>query len=170
MRKMLLAIVVGSCLAATASAQNPYQSQGRFQPLQRPQYGPGYQPLLNPYLNLLRGGNTAANYFLGTIPEQVRRENAQAFQTEITDLNVREQTLSEELPRPRSPVPTGTYALVNNTGGYFNNTSYYFGNGARPQSPIIRPGTYNQGARGAGTPARTGMSPGFAPNSTSGPR
>ena len=78
------------------------------------------------------------------------------------------QYFVENLPRPRAPVPSGTYSLVNNTGGYFNNTYNYFGTGARIQPPIIRPGQYTAPPRTPGAPARGGNSPGFAPNPTFG--
>ncbi len=38
-----------------------------------PPVGPGPRPALSPYLNLLRGGNPAANYYLGVLPEFDRR-------------------------------------------------------------------------------------------------
>jgi hypothetical protein len=168
MRRLLVAAataVLGLTLAGGAHAQYYPRPQAP------PNYGVGFRPGLSPYLNITRGGSDpATNYFLGTIPEFQRRYNAQVFREDITDLYAREQLAGENLPRPRAPVPSGTYSLVNNTGGYFNNTGSYFGNGARIQSPVIRPGVYSGPPRTAGSPPRTGMSPGFPPNPTFGPR
>lgn len=65
-------------LAGTASAQyNPYptyNSGSRFAPYSRgPSTFPAGQPRLSPYLNMLRGGDPAANYYLGVVPEVERR-------------------------------------------------------------------------------------------------
>src|SRR5438105_5597506 len=55
-------------------------------------YGAGNpygRPQLSPYLNLLRGGSPAANYYLGVIPEVDRRANTAAFGAAISDLERR---------------------------------------------------------------------------------
>ncbi len=73
----LLAIHVGP-----VSAQYyPYPSM--------PGYSPQYQNNtgLSPYLNLLRGGDPAANYFLGTVPEFQRRSNFNYLQTKIQEID-----------------------------------------------------------------------------------
>jgi hypothetical protein len=138
-------------------------------PTPPPNYGVGFRPGLSPYLNITRGGSDpATNYFLQTLPEFQRRYNAQVFQEDITDLYARERLADERLPVIRRPVPSGTYSLVNNTGGYFNNTYNYFGTGARIQAPIIRPGTYSPPPRTPGAPPRGSLNPGFPPNSTCG--
>jgi hypothetical protein len=84
------AIVIGSAAAwMLASVQPATAQQAMF-----PQYGnmntvPNYmhgpqgfpnQPALSPWLNMLRGGNPAANYFLGVLPEYDRR----GFQAGVT--------------------------------------------------------------------------------------
>jgi hypothetical protein len=109
---LLPAAVAVLCFAAgTASAQpRPYNA---------PQYGVGYHPPLSPYLDLLRGGNIASNYFLGTIPEIERRQNAQLFQTELFKLD---QKISQETVELGIADPIGTTGHVTafgNTGGYF---------------------------------------------------
>jgi hypothetical protein len=159
---MLVATVLGAALAGSA------QAQYGFRPPTAPNWGPGFRPGLSPYLDLIRSGDPATNYYLGTRVEFQRRQNAADFRSDITDLYARERILGEDIPKPPRPVPTGTYSLLNNTGGYFNNTGTYFGYGARPQPPIIRPGTFSPPARSAGTPPRTGPSPGFPPNPTFG--
>ncbi len=139
--------------------------------MQQPNWGTGGTPiLLNPYLNLTRQGDPSANYFLGTLAESQRRQNATDFRSSIDDINARERHLAEDLPQPRGPIPSGTYSLVNNTGGYFNNTFNYFGNSARPPGPNNRPGTYLPPPQAAGSPAHYGNSPGFPPNPSFGPR
>lgn len=64
-------------LVGAAEAQyNPFPTLNpgaRFAPYART---PGYNPTgprLSPYLNMIRGGNPAANYFLGVVPEIERR-------------------------------------------------------------------------------------------------
>jgi hypothetical protein len=153
------AAVLGITLAGSASAQGP------FRPQAPPNWGPGYKTPLSPYLNLTRPGDPSTNYFLGTIPEIQRRANAQEFREFEQDTLARERQLGEDLPRVR-PISSGTYSLVNNTGGYFNNTYNYFGNGARPAAPIIRQGQYTRPPQKPGSPPRTGNSPGFPPNPT----
>jgi hypothetical protein len=161
------AAVLGLSFAGTASAQ----SSIGFRPIQQPVWGPGGQPvLLSPYLNLIRGGDPSANFFLGTLAEFQRRQNAYDFRSALDDINVRNRIAGEELPRTRGPIPSGTYSLVNNTGGYFNNTFNYYGNGARPPAHTIRPGTYVPPPPAAGSPARYGASPGFPPNPSLPPR
>ncbi len=163
--KVLGAVALTVVFTGTASAQT-----SGFQPIRPPVWAPGGQPvLLNPYLNLIRQGDPSANYFLGTLAESQRRQNAYLFRTDIEDLNARTRTSQEELPQ-RRPVMSGTYALLNNTGGYFNNTSYYFPNAARPPSNVRRPGTYPPPLPAAGAPSRYGISPGFPVNPNLPPR
>jgi hypothetical protein len=109
-----IAILLVCGIGGTARAQ--------FQPPARPNYGPGYRPQLSPYLNLLRGGDPAANYYLGTLPEFERRANAQLFGTEISDLDRRllGNVLTEEL-RLLQPIPPTGHATA------FGSTLYYFG-------------------------------------------
>lgn len=130
MRTLLasLAILVS---VQSASAQlnmgyNPSGGQG---------FGAGSRPNLSPYLNLLRGGNTAANYFLGVRPEVQRRQNASMFGLAITDLERRTANTPEEFA-PTSPVASGTYVYLSNTGPYFNNTGAFFPTPGRPASTL----------------------------------
>jgi hypothetical protein len=117
-------------------------ARAQFLPPARPNYGPGYRPQLSPYLNLLRGGDPAANYYLGVIPEIQRRTNAQIFSTEISELDRRtlgaipttEQSLFQPLPGTGHPTT-------------FGNTGYFFGGTLPPTAG--RPG-------GTGLPAPRG--------------
>ena len=86
--------------------------------------GPG-RPALSPYLDLTRGGNAAANYYLGTLPEINRRAVTTLQNAAIRDL---ERTV--ESPRPgdepllygrEGPLPpTGHAATFVYYGGYYN--------------------------------------------------
>src|SRR5262245_28146673 len=105
-RAMASAAFVGLLLLATprlASAQfGPGAGYGTGYPYgpRAPTVNPVGRPGLSPYLNLLRGGNPAANYYLGVVPEAERRFNARQFSTAITDLEQRTAT---------APTPEGTF-------------------------------------------------------------
>src|SRR5262249_13009686 len=77
----LLAVSAGS-----ASAQYPRAPYG----------GSQMNRGLSPYLNLIRGGDPAANYYLGTIPEQQRRYNAYQTRNALQDLDARTTRPAEE--------------------------------------------------------------------------
>jgi hypothetical protein len=86
-------------------------------------YGAGYyggRPQLSPYLNLLRGGDPAANYYAGVLPAfQQRAVNAQ-YGSAIVDLD----------RRVYGPDGEGDIGELTNTTGHptaFLNTSSYFG-------------------------------------------
>ncbi len=128
--------LVGLALAAfLVLGSNTARAQ--FQPPSRPNYGPGYRPQLSPYLNLLRGGDPAANYYLGTLPEFQRRSNAQQFSTEISELDRRtlgnvataEQRILQPLPVSGHPTGFGT------TLNYFGSSNPYATGGQRQTAP-----------------------------------
>jgi len=83
----------------------------------RPGPFPSGTPGLSPYLDLTRGGNRAANYFLGTIPEIERRRNAAQFGAAIQGLERRQRPTTEveaeelvpTLPETGHPVAFGSY-------------------------------------------------------------
>src|SRR5262245_50914336 len=87
-------------LSGSASAQvvSPYQP-----PVYggRPAAGLATRPNLSPFLNLLRGGSPAANYYLGVIPERDRRFTDTQFRSAIQDLE-----------RRTEPVPSSTDELL----------------------------------------------------------
>jgi hypothetical protein len=122
--KRLLPVVVSTLILGlngpAARAQNVY-------PYMAPQYGPGYQTQLSPYLNFLRGGDPAANYFLGVLPEFQRRENANQFRSQIQNLQIRTapiQSIEEIIASRQNPkklLPSGhPTAFGPNYAGYFN--------------------------------------------------
>lgn len=114
-------------------------------------YAPNYsnrtnQPL-SPYLNLLRGSNTAVNYFYGARPSLPSGGYAGMFvnpaQSRQTFFPVVD-TLTDLLEDPQNAgkvAPTGHPVGFNNTLGYFGggNTA-----GGRPQQPANRRSPYGR--------------------------
>jgi hypothetical protein len=95
-------------------------------------YGAYNQPTLSPYLNLLRGGNQAINYFGLTLPEVQGRANAVQFRSAIQDLEQRTQQpapTADDLFKPLTS--TGHPTAFGNLGGYF---------GPATQPGAVRPG------------------------------
>ncbi len=125
-RLMFAAAVTGLLLAVAHPALAQYPVGGYYAP-RAPLPLPGGQPALSPYLNLLRGGNPAANYYLGVVPEVERRANVVRFTTAIDSLQQQvtgprvEGTL-DEAPPDGKLTPTG-HAVT------FMNASPYFGAG-----------------------------------------
>jgi hypothetical protein len=108
-------------------------------------YNPtGRPPTVSPYLNLLRGGNPAANYYNGVRFEFNQRYTNQQFRTTLQELERRENAAlppEEEIePLPRLP-STGHPTAFNNLGSYFNTSS--------PLRPTAAP------AKGVARPKRT---------------
>jgi hypothetical protein len=106
-------------------------------PYGAPAYGPFYQPMLSPYLNLLRGGDPAANYFLGVLPESQRRQNVRVFGAAIQNLDQRAETPAA------TPEELELYTPLKSTGHptAFNNTLSYFPRlPITPRQPATRPG------------------------------
>jgi hypothetical protein len=129
-------------LPALANAQD---SLGQATPAPNP-YNRNTQPL-SPYLNLLRGGNVAANYFYGVRPSQMGSPLAsplamgmgtQGRQTFFPQID----TLYElEDSKPTDGLkPTGHPFGFNNGMGYFGNGQGTRG-GGQPQGAGARRGT-----------------------------
>jgi hypothetical protein len=130
-----LALAVLNSAALAQPGTTPYNlnlyGPGLVSPYNSSFTRPG--PNLSPYLNLLRGGSPAANYYLGVVPEVERRSNAAAFRAGIQDLaRSIENPLGESeqlfpsLPQTGHPVQ-------------FFNYSTYFGTGT-PGRPQQQPG------------------------------
>jgi hypothetical protein len=146
MKKLLVVGLVGVAVtvslgAAAATAQTPVPGVGGAA---GGGWGGGFGgipggaagrrgPALTPYLNLRRGGNPAANYFLGVLPEIDRRTTATQQNAAITDLERRVDTplASEE------PLLEGRSVRLPPTGHatYFGSTGNYFG----PSGPLASP-------------------------------
>jgi hypothetical protein len=85
------------------------------------------RPYLSPYLNLLRGGDPAANYYLGVLPEMQRRaflnRYLEDFQYLYQRTNQNRDLLEDQLfrePLIRTLPPTGHPTGFMNYGTYFN--------------------------------------------------
>jgi hypothetical protein len=121
-------------LASSAAAQQrPFQGGPPLMPVR-----PATSPSLSPYLNMLRGGNPAANYYLGVVPEQQRRANEAMFGRSINQLVPRVQTLEGEVAGEL----TGEAAAVPRIPNY--GVPSGFGYGPPPQ--------FGRGVPGFGTP------------------
>jgi hypothetical protein len=151
MRRLALTGIValgalGFVDAASALAQT-YPSYG---PVYSPTYG-SYgrsHPALSPFLDLTRGGNPAANYFLGVVPETARRANLAQLNSAVNDLERRAET---PLPAP-GPAddliggltggglpPTGHAAAFGSYATYYNLAS--------PGAQVPRPMQTSAGPR-----------------------
>ena len=156
--KRFLGALAGA-LAGVVLAGSPAHAQMTF-PYSRPNYGPGYTPQLSPYLNFLRGGDPAANYFLGTLPEFQRRANAKQFGAAINALNL--DLLNQSTAQPVDPLlfqplmQAGHPTVFNNTLTYFNQMTPV-GGGVRPPAT---PGYTRPGTTGYGVPSVPGATPG----------
>lgn len=135
MRRQLVAalallVVLAPLGAGNASAQSYVRNTPSL-------YGRGYRPLLSPYLNLLRGGDPAINYYLGTLPEIQRRQNDTFYQQQIADLEKKEAAKpgaeEDEVPAMAS---TGLPVAFGTTRKMYNDTSAFFPPVALP--PNIR--------------------------------
>lgn len=128
---LLTLFIVAAAAHAQPSSTYPYNlnlyGPGVVSPYNSSFTRPG--PNLSPYLNLLRGGNPAANYYLGVVPEVERRNNAAAFSAGILDLARR-----IENPPAESDELFPTLQQTGHPVQFFN-YSYYFGSGGagRPQ-------------------------------------
>src|SRR5262245_12615133 len=90
-------------------------------------YGPYARPALSPYLNMIRGGDPAANYYLGVVPERERRALNVQFGSELQDL---EQRTSAPAAGEREPaIPE---LPVTGHPSYFLNYSTYYNLGGAP--------------------------------------
>ena len=150
--------VLASGAAVTAFAQYPASPYGQYyNPYTRPPgTNPGGGPRLSPYLNLLRGGNPAANYYLGVVPEIDRRRYEAISQAQIQGLQV-----ATSLP-PVNPEDTDLTVATSITGhpAVFNSTAAYFGGVGPvptpgrnvPMSPVTPPPAAKP-ATGARTPS-----------------
>jgi hypothetical protein len=104
-----------------------------------PQYGPGLRPTLSPYLNLLRGGDVSANYYLGVRTEFQRRDDRVNLYTRTRELEDRETALeNRESALEDEESPTGgTASDFGSTLNYFTSPNTYYGK--------VTPGNINQG-------------------------
>jgi hypothetical protein len=109
-RHFMLVTMALALFPAAASAQY----------YQRPQLNPLGRPALSPYLDVVRGGNPAINYYLGTLPEFERRALAAQQQALLGQLQQPQPapSLDQEDILPALP-PTGHAAGFQVFGGYY---------------------------------------------------
>jgi hypothetical protein len=107
--------------AQPAAAQfiNPYNNMGRTQ--QQAPYSSTY-PGLSPYLNLTRGGNPAANYYLGVLPEFQRRNFEGAVLQALPGLEANAGAAAQQPLGGEIPVlgQTGHLTAFGAYGAYYN--------------------------------------------------
>jgi hypothetical protein len=124
MKRIILttaALTVLLSAAGTASAQVGARA---------PNYGPGYRPLLSPWLDLANTGsgtnggllNPAIRYYNGTLTEFDRRANTAEFRSTFADIERSlspgaSMALDDALLRPLPA--TGHLTAFGNTGTYF---------------------------------------------------
>ncbi len=126
-RTLLVSILSlgGLLLVTTGHASAQYSPYPQYtNPYARPPaFSPYNRPGLSPYLNFLRGGDPAANYYLGVIPERQRRAAEYQFQSSILDLERGERAAPTDLDAedllPALP-GTGHPAVFMNYGSYFS--------------------------------------------------
>ncbi len=129
----LLIVAVGllAGLAATSDAQAQYN------PYFRPGAPKGPPPPVSPYLNLLRGNNTAVNYYLGVQPaiNQQMLFSGQMLLGDDRRVPPPEAGQEELFPRLAG---TGHPAVFQNYGGYFNNPNPALSAGQQPAAKTKR--------------------------------
>jgi len=131
-----LLLLLVSNLATAQYPGNPYGGGGiRFgPPTPAGPYGPG----LSPYLNLLRGGSPAVNYYNGVLSERDRRMFQQQAGQSIIGLQQELNAPGPEGDELLSILPgTGHPTAFGYAGSYFPPTGY----------PGRGPGAYSQGLR-----------------------
>jgi hypothetical protein len=127
----LLAVTVGAVLPATAQAQIGYQ---------RPVTNPLGTPTISPYLNLIRGGNPAINYYgvvrpLENLESAVEQQQHQLAQggvdpnrpANVSGYNTRFMSYNQYFGTIR-PAPVPRVGVGGTTGG------------AGTITPLIQPG------------------------------
>ena len=127
MSKLVAGLVIVVALEAGFHAQALAQGLGPYDPSGPQPFGAVNRPNVSPYLNLLRGGDPAANYYLGVVPEFQRRAFVNRSIEDFQDLYKRQaQTrdlLDEQLAREpliRTLPPTGHPTGFLSYGTYFN--------------------------------------------------
>jgi hypothetical protein len=112
MSRLKLAFIALTLALAASMAQ----AQPVVQPT-APNYTP---PVLNPYLNLLRGGNPAINY-LGLVRPQMQ----QAQQLQMLQNGLAHTTAEAEAAALAPTTPTGVLADTGHTVGFMTYTRYF---------------------------------------------
>src|SRR5262245_10941358 len=112
-RGIFLTLAAGLALGSSAEAQTPVYTP-------RTQFGRGSSPTYSPYLNLLRPGNTAINYYGLVRPEFEFRNNIGTLQQQVGTL---QQDLTQATNQANGVLTTGHPTQFLNLGGYFGSSS-----------------------------------------------
>jgi hypothetical protein len=115
-------VALAAMLALCAS--RPAYAQTYVQPRVSPYSTPGFSP----YLNLLRGGNQAVNYYGLVLPEIKAMNSIQQLQEQVA----RPQQTVVAPPTNRAQSETGHVTRFMQYGQYFNTTSNHQQPGATP--------------------------------------
>ena len=142
MKRILIAAFALAMLPLAASAQQPGAGTGGLAPNT---YNRGNQPL-SPYLNMLRGSNSAVNYFYGVRPGTQPNAFAGMFGTggggQRMTFFPGADYLTDLLEEPRDATkvnPTGHPAGFNNTLSYFGPTpGQFYAKGGQQQGGARR--------------------------------
>lgn len=111
-------LFLASVAVLLLSVQSAFAQYGRYSGAASG-YGPYSRPALSPYLNMLRGGDPAANYYLGVVPERDRRSLNVQFGAELRELEQRTSTAVTPSGDPQLPA-TGHTAYFLNYSSYYN--------------------------------------------------
>jgi hypothetical protein len=131
---LTLILVLGS--ASVVSAQAQYNTYNQNQPLAPPY---SQRPALSPFLNLLRGGDPAANYYLGVLPEVSNRNFQKTYQNFAVD-SYRNQLFLDD--RLELDVPIRQLPPTGHTAGFMIYNNYYNvpnNRGFIPYNPRVGP-------------------------------
>jgi hypothetical protein len=133
MKRSLLASF--AALLGLLAAYSPVSAQFTY-PFQAGQRYPGWQTPLSPYLNLLRPGNPAVNYYGLVEPEFQRRQDRGVIYNSL-------QSLANQLPQRPGIMEEEFNAPLRSTGHptAFGYTGSYFGGGVSTavRGPISNP-------------------------------
>ena len=126
MKRLLIAVPVMALFLGSAD-----RAAAQYHPYQ-PYTGSPYSyyqggSTLSPWLQLGRGGNSAANYYLGVLPEMDRRANDRRFQAALLgdqraterQFDDLQKSLIETVPGYNPLSPTGTYSNYDFKGQFF---------------------------------------------------
>lgn len=148
--------LVGLALAAVFAIASPAHAQ-TYQTYQQPYVSPYGGGGMSPYLNLLRGGNPAVNYYGLVVPQIQAQNQFQQLQTRVAGGSTGASSSFVGQPTNRVQVDTGHEAEFLSYGGYFNRIG---------SQGSYNPGTrYGQGGQpglyggGIGQPGMTGQAP-----------
>jgi hypothetical protein len=123
-------VLLGAC---PVLAQGPYV---------RPQTGPASRPALSPYLNLLRNGSPAINYYGLVRPQQEFSRSLQEIQNE----------LHAPPGAPATPNSATSLPITGHPSRFFSHGGYFFSH--------VNSGAGNARLNGTPTPGATTARPG----------